>query len=325
MRIIDLCAGSGMLAHSAAYTLADPTPNILSVDIDPAALAVCAAHGHTTQQRDLADITDGEAADWDADVICGGTPCQSVSIADTRKGVDGPSGLVHEWLRLVSASNAPMAVWENVHGAIHPTADWPDGLVSYVRGTLVRSGYRVCWVTLRANQVGLMHRRGRVFLVAVRQGPPVPMHVEQVLLAPNPGRGAMTPQAFDATRAQILSRRVGVSRCLPEQIGKAGGPMSWKIARAGAIRVHEDIVRRRIPHILTPGTTKVSPDLYEWLMGWPQGWAAVDGLSDADRIRLAGNGVCPRQAAAGITDCLDKLDWQNRPRLEPPWDGIVRP
>ena len=45
----------------------------------------------------------------------------------------------------------------------------------------------------------------------------------------------------------------------------------------------------------------------------------------ADRIRLAGNGVCPRQAAAGITDCLDKLDWQNRLRLEPPWDGIVRP
>lgn len=41
MRIIDLCAGSGMLAHSAAYTLADPTPNILSVDIDPVALAVC--------------------------------------------------------------------------------------------------------------------------------------------------------------------------------------------------------------------------------------------------------------------------------------------
>ena len=325
MRIIDLCAGSGMLAHSVAYAVADTDPTILSVDIDPAALAVCAAHGHITWERDLADITDGEAADWDADVICGGTPCQSVSIAGTRKGADGPSGLVHEWLRLVSASNAPMAVWENVRGATRPTPGWPDGLVSYVRGTLIRFGYRVRWVMLRANQVGLMHRRTRVFLVAVRQGPPVPMHVEQVLLAPNPGRGAMTPQASDATRAQILSRRVGASRRLPEQVGKAGGPMAWKTARADAIRVHEDTVRRRIPHIVTPGTATVSPDLYEWLMGWPQGWTAVDGLTDADRIRLAGNGVCPRQAAAGITDCLDKLDWQNRLRLEPAWDGIVRP
>ena len=42
-RIIDLCAGSGMLAHAAAYALADIDPTILSVDIDPAALAVCAA------------------------------------------------------------------------------------------------------------------------------------------------------------------------------------------------------------------------------------------------------------------------------------------
>lgn len=325
MRIIDLCAGSGMLAHAAAYTLADPTPNILSVDNDPAALAVCAAHSHTTQQRDIADITDGAAADWDADVICGGTPCQSVSIAGTRKGVDGPSGLVHEWLRLVSASNAPMAVWENVHGAIQPTVGWPDGLLSYVRGALVRCGYRVRWTELRANQVGLMHRRARVLLVAVRQGPPVPMHVEQVLLAPNTHRGAMTPQASDATNASILTRRIGNPRRLPEQIGKVGGPMSWKTARAGAIRVHEDTVRRRIPHIVTPGTAKVSPDLYEWLMGWPAGWTAVDGLTDMDRIRLCGDGVCPRQAAAGITDCLDKLGWRGQPRLDPFWDGIVRP
>lgn len=70
-RIIDLCAGSGMLAHAAAYAIADTDPTILSIDIDPAALAVCAAHGHIGWERDLADITDGEAAGWDADIICG--------------------------------------------------------------------------------------------------------------------------------------------------------------------------------------------------------------------------------------------------------------
>ena len=69
----------------------------------------------------------------------------------------------------------------------------------------------------------------------------------------------------------------------------------------------------------------MSPDLYEWLMGWPAGWTDVDGLTPADRIRLAGNGVCPRQAAAGILECLDELDpiqghWTNEFR-----DGIIRP
>ena len=51
-RIVDLCAGSGMLAHAAAYTFADTSPEILSVDIDPAALAVCAAHGHVVEECD---------------------------------------------------------------------------------------------------------------------------------------------------------------------------------------------------------------------------------------------------------------------------------
>lgn len=323
-RIIDLCAGSGMLAHAAAYALACTDPAILSIDIDPAALAVCAAHGHITWERDLADITDGEAADWDADVICGGTPCQSVSLAGAKQGAEGPSGLVREWLRLVSASGAPIAVWENVHGATLPRPGWPDGLLSYVRTTLIRCGYHVRWTELRANQVGLMHRHSRVFLVAVRQRTEVPRHAQPDLWKANTHRGALTPQASDSRRATIL-QRLGAPRRLPEQIGNAGGPAPWQAARADAIRIHEATVHRRIPPITTPGTKSLSPSLYEWLMGWPDGWTAVPGLLAPQRIKLAGNGVCPRQAAAGILDCLDRLDlaeahWSNGFR-----DGIVRP
>ena len=324
MRIVDLCAGSGMLAHATAYALADATPEILSVDIDPAAIAVCAAHGHVVQERSLTDISDAEAAGWNADVVCGGTPCQSVSIAGRREGVEGPSGLVERWLRLVSAANPRMVVWENVHGAVHPSIGWPQGLVSYVRGTLIRCGYRCCWTELCANQVGLMHRRTRVFLVAVRQGPPAPLHVGQDLPTPNPHRGAMTPQASDGRRRQLIRRQDGRVRRLPEQIAAAGGPTPWQEARADAIRTHEATVRRRIPHVLTPGTKRVSPELYEWLMGWPAGWTAVDGLTAADRIRLAGNGVCPRQAAAGVINCLDRLDTYPRLVLGPIRDGVVR-
>ena len=323
-RIVDLCAGSGMLAHAAAYALADPDPTILSIDTAPAALAVCAAHGHTVWERDLADITDDEAAGWDADIICGGTPCQSVSQAGKKQGAEGPSGIVREWLRLVSSSNAPMAVWENVHGATLPRPSWPHGLVSYVRTTLVRCGYRVRWTELRANQVGLMHRRSRVFLAAVRQDADVPQHAQPDLWEPNTHRGAMTPQASDGRRATVLKRR-GSPRRLPEQVANAGGPAPWQAARAAASRIHENTVRRRIPCITTPGTQSLSPDLYEWLMGWPAGWTDVPGLTDADRIRLAGNGVCPRQAAAGVIGCLDELDLAEEHWIRKFRDGIVRP
>lgn len=323
-RIIDLCAGSGMLAHATAYALGDTTPDILSVDIDPTALAVCAAHDHTVLERDLTDITDAEADEWGADVVCGGTPCQSVSQAGAKQGVEGPSGLVREWLRLVSAAGPKLAVWENVRGATLPRPGWSSGLLSYVRSTLVRCGYRVRWTELRADEVGLMHRRSRVFLVAVRQGADVPRHARPLLRVPNTHRGALTPKASDSHHASAL-KRWGRPRRLPEQIAAAGGPAPWQTARSDAIRIHEGIVRRRIPHILTPGTGQVSPELYEWLMGWPAGWTAVVGLDSADRIRLAGNGVCPCQAAAGVLDCLDELDlvrghWFNEFR-----DGIVRP
>lgn len=323
-RIIDLCAGSGMLAHATAYALADIAPEILSIDIDRTALAVCAAHGHAVQECSLTDISDYEAAGWDADVVCGGTPCQSVSVAGRRKGAEGPSGLVTHWLRLVSAANPRMVAWENVSGAVYPSIGWPQGLVSYVRGTLIRCGYRCRWTKLRADQVGLMHRRARIFLVAVRQGPPAPLHVGQDLLTPNLHRGAMTPQATDSKHRKPARSANGHSRRLPEQIADAGGPAPWQAARADAIRIHEAVVRRRIPHILTPGARRVSPELYEWLMGWPAGWTAVDGSSPADRIRLAGNGVCPRQAAAGVINCLDRLDAPSRPVLEPIGDGVVR-
>ena len=323
-RIIDLCAGSGMLAHAAAYALGAADAPILSIDIDPAALAVCAAHGHTVRERDLADITAEEAAGWDADIICGGTPCQSVSVAGTRQGVEGPSGLVRDWLRLVSAAGPRMVVWENVHGATPPRPGRPDGMLSYVRGTLVRCGYRCRWTELRADQVGLMHRRSRVFLVAVRQSAEVPRHAQPIQRTPNTHRGAMTPQASDSRHATVLMRQ-GSPRRLPEQVANAGGPAPWQAARADAIRIHEAAVRRRIPNITTPGARSLSPDLYEWLMGWPAGWTAAADLSAPQRIKLAGNGVCPRQAAAGILECLDGLDpaqghWLNEFR-----DGIVRP
>lgn len=83
--------------------------------------------------------------------------------------------------------------------------------------------------------------------------------------------------------------------------------------------------RLRIPHLTTPGTQSLSPDLYEWLMGWPAGWTAVPGLTAADRIRLAGNDVCPRQAAAGILECLDELDPVQGHRLDDFGDGIIHP
>lgn len=119
----------------------------------------------------------------------------------------GPCGLVRDWLRLVSAAGPRVVVWENVHGATLPRPSWPSGLLSYERTTLVRCGYRTRWTELRADQVGLMHRRSRVFLVAVRQSADIQRHAQPDLWKSNTHRGAMSGPDSPHRRTPAPSNR----------------------------------------------------------------------------------------------------------------------
>jgi DNA (cytosine-5)-methyltransferase 1 len=54
------------------------------------------------------------------------------------------------------------------------------------------------------------------------------------------------------------------------------------------------------------GRARLSPELPEWMMGWPAGWVTdpAIGLSRAAQLKAAGNGVCPQQAAAALREML---------------------
>ncbi|MFG1644911.1 hypothetical protein ACGFMK_31910 [Amycolatopsis sp. NPDC049252] len=56
------------------------------------------------------------------------------------------------------------------------------------------------------------------------------------------------------------------------------------------------------------GNAVLNPALPEWMMGLPSGHITdVPGLSRADMLRLAGNGVVPQQAAAALRYLLPLL------------------
>jgi DNA (cytosine-5)-methyltransferase 1 len=51
------------------------------------------------------------------DIICGGFPCQDLSIAGKRAGLKGArSGLFYEMLKIISRLKPALVVWENVSG-----------------------------------------------------------------------------------------------------------------------------------------------------------------------------------------------------------------
>jgi DNA (cytosine-5)-methyltransferase 1 len=97
------------------------------------------------------------------DLLAGGTPCQSFSIAGLRAGLDDPRGnLTIEFARLADRLRPLWLVWENVPGVL----SIDDGRTfGAFLGLLVQLGYGVAYRVLDAQFFGVPQRRRRVFVV----------------------------------------------------------------------------------------------------------------------------------------------------------------
>lgn len=102
------------------------------------------------------------------DIICGGFPCQDVSLAGKRAGFSGErSSLWREYRRVIADVGPRFVFVENVPGLL--TAD--DGhAFAEVLGDLAALGFDAEWDLFRASDVGAPHRRERIFLLAHRDG-----------------------------------------------------------------------------------------------------------------------------------------------------------
>jgi len=97
------------------------------------------------------------------DVLVGGTPCQSFSVAGLRKGLDDPRGnLALEFLALAERARPRWVVWENVPGVLSVDGGRAFGSILGAMGQL---GYGWAYRILDAQYFGVPQRRRRVFLV----------------------------------------------------------------------------------------------------------------------------------------------------------------
>ncbi|HEV2417021.1 MAG TPA: DNA (cytosine-5-)-methyltransferase [Terriglobia bacterium] len=97
------------------------------------------------------------------DLLAGGTPCQSFSVAGKRVGLDDPRGnLTIEFARLAGRLRPLWLVWENVPGVL----SIDDGRTfGAFLGMLVELGYGIAYRILDAEYFGVPQRRRRVFVV----------------------------------------------------------------------------------------------------------------------------------------------------------------
>lgn len=157
-------------------------------DNDPAASKVL-AHRYPNVPN-LGDIT---AVDWDTvepvDIICGGSPCQDVSAAGRRLGMQPGtrSGLWTAMADAIDRLRPSLVIFENVRGILSAPAHsnlepcpWHLGgagdgepalrALGRVLGDLADIGFDAEWTGLRASDIGAPHQRHREFLLAWPSG-----------------------------------------------------------------------------------------------------------------------------------------------------------
>jgi len=134
---------------------------VLQVEIDPHCLNVLERRWPNVKR--VEDVHNVKMFSDTVDVVCGGFPCQDLSVAGRRSGLAGKqSRLWFQFLRVIEINHPRWVVIENVPGLLSSQGGKDFALL--LRG-LVECGYGVAWRILDAQYFGVAQRRRRVFVV----------------------------------------------------------------------------------------------------------------------------------------------------------------
>lgn len=111
---------------------------------------------------DIKNINPDDLPDFD--LFTGGFPCQDVSIAGNRDLSKGRTNLYQEILRTVSVKKPKFLLLENVKGLLSIEVN-ERNLINVIVSDLQRIGYGVCWKVLNSKDYGVPQNRERVWFV----------------------------------------------------------------------------------------------------------------------------------------------------------------
>jgi DNA-cytosine methyltransferase len=162
MRYASVCDGIGAV-HVAWQPLGWECA--WTSEIEPFPAAVVDHHWKLKNLGDMTKLTEEMLNDCGPiSLLCGGTPCQSFSVAGLRKGLEDPRGnLALRFTQLVGVLRPEWVVWENVPGVLSSGNGRDFGTFL---GALAELGYGFAYRILDAQWFGVAQRRRRVFVVA---------------------------------------------------------------------------------------------------------------------------------------------------------------
>jgi DNA (cytosine-5)-methyltransferase 1 len=232
------------------------------VEYDDKARSVLERHWpDVTKHEDVCNV--GKENLEPVDVICGGFPCQDVSVAGKRAGLAGErSGLWGEFHRIIEEIAPRWVVIENVPGLL--SSNKGRDMEVILRG-LVECRYGVAYRILDSQYFGVAQRRKRVFIVG------------------SLGNGRCAEVLFEREKLQKDIRKVES----PEE--EIAGTLGNRIGRSHTELDGHGIYVVEASMWDYSKVRRLTPTECERLQGFPDGWTADQ--SDSARYKQMGNAV----------------------------------
>jgi DNA (cytosine-5)-methyltransferase 1 len=223
VRLLDLFSGIG------GFSLGLERAGFKTVafcEIDPFCRAVLRKHWPDVPCYDDVTTLDGgrlRADGIEIDAICGGFPCQDISVAGKGAGITGArSGLWTEYARIIGELRPRYVIVENVSALLGRGMD-------AVLGDLAALGYGAEWHCIPASAIGAPHRRDRVWIVAYPNAERCGRWAnDQGQASTERDRPAPTGDVADADLPRLEGRLAASLReCAEQRFAWAGGFQGW--------------------------------------------------------------------------------------------------
>ena len=300
---------------------------------------------HYPDVPNLGDMTNfKEWTNDPIDLLVGGTPCQSFSVAGLRKGLNDPRGnLMLTYLAIAERNKPRWLVWENVSGVLSSNGGRDFGTFLAALGKI---GYGFAYRILDAQYFGVAQRRRRVFVVGYlgdwRRAAAVLFERESMSGHPAPSRETGQKAAPTVTQGAPFSR-TGNERVECEAIvtgpltaGMSKGPRGTEGVESNHVIAYDTtnitsptngsnpkpgdpvftLASGQHPPLLTPAVTfgidhdlNAAKELMGPLIRGPQG-APRNSISQGTQVRRLTPTECER--LQGFPDDYTQIPWRNK-------------
>lgn len=229
------------------------------------------------------------------DLVCGGFPCQDISVAGKGAGLGGGrSGLWFEYLRVIEETRPRWVVIENVPALRSRGLDT-------VLGGIAALGYDAEWHCIPAASVGAPHRRDRIWLVAYARSEGRRQEL----------RGAYGHESSDGAQHVLLAGSHGAIHDVADPDSHSGPPGALHAGQgprgrdAGGSSVSDDVADTRVTRLPAPERQallgsgwweerRAASECGWWRSEPDVGRVAYGVPSRVDRLRALGNAVVPQ-------------------------------